>query len=54
MSTGLTPRLTPFGRVLIIVAMFVGRIGPLTFMIALTGRREPVRYGYPEEEIIIG
>jgi len=54
LSAGLTDELTIAGRVLIILAMFVGRIGPLTVLVALAGRTRALRYDYPEEHLIIG
>jgi trk system potassium uptake protein TrkH len=55
LSTGLTPDLSVPARLLIIVGMFVGRLGPLTVALALAGRhheRQLVRY--PEESVSIG
>ncbi|MBN1491777.1 MAG: hypothetical protein JXA69_17825 [Phycisphaerae bacterium] len=54
LSTGITPSLTRAGRLLIILAMFAGRIGPLTLLVALARRQRSVRYDYPEEQPIIG
>ncbi len=54
LSTGLTPRLTTAGRMVIMLAMFAGRIGPLTLLGALGGQVSPVRYEYPEEQVVIG
>jgi len=54
LSMGLTPELTPFGRVLIMLAMFTGRLGPVTMLAALTSRSKPVRYAYPTEPVSIG
>ena len=54
LSTGLTPRLTSLGKVVIILAMFAGRLGPLTFLIAVAGQRREVRYEYPHEHVVIG
>jgi trk system potassium uptake protein TrkH len=54
LSTGLTPDLTHAGRIVIAVAMFIGRLGPLTIALALAGRYRPVRFRYPEEAISIG
>ncbi len=51
---GITPQLTTVGRVVIIVAMFAGRLGPLTVLIALAGRVQAARYEYPEEHVVIG
>jgi trk system potassium uptake protein TrkH len=54
LSTGLTDELTVPGRLVIILAMFVGRLGPLTVLIALAGRPSSADYEYPEEQPIIG
>ena len=54
LSTGLTPRLTLPGRVIIMLAMFAGRVGPLTLLVALAHEATPARYEYPEEEPVIG
>lgn len=54
LTTGLTPRLTDIGQALIIAAMFIGRLGPLTLLIALAGQERSARYEYPEESVIIG
>jgi len=53
LSTGVTPLLNAFGRVLIIVTMFVGRVGPLTLFVAMQGRMEQVRYAYASENVAI-
>lgn len=53
LSAGATSELTPAGRAIIIAAMYVGRIGPLTLVLAI-GRREARKYEYPEEGIMIG
>lgn len=54
LSTGLTDELSIAGRIVVILAMFVGRIGPLTVLIALAGGKTSARYDYPEEQPIIG
>jgi len=54
LSLGQTPRLTLGGRYVIIGAMFIGRVGPLTLLMSLTGKTPPVRYRYPEEDVVIG
>lgn len=53
LSTGVTGKLTPIGRIVIITTMFLGRIGPLTLAIA-AGRPGPERYMYPETRVTIG
>jgi len=54
LSTGLTPALTDAGKLVIIVAMLVGRLGPLTLLAVLTFNLRPARYDYPEEVVIVG
>lgn len=54
LSKGITPELTSPGRVVIMIAMFAGRLGPLTMLIALAGRAQPARYEYPSEDVGIG
>lgn len=54
LSTGVTSGLSVAGKITIIVTMFVGRIGPLTLMLAMSGQEIAKRYEYPEESIMIG
>ena len=54
LSTGITPELTTIGKLILIVLMFIGRIGILTFILVIGGRETPPRYKYPKERIIIG
>lgn len=50
---GLTAGLSDAGRVVIMVLMFVGRVGPITLVLAM-GRKAPERYEFPEERVMIG
>lgn len=54
LTTGITRFLTDAGKLIIIAAMLIGRLGPLTLLAALTFNLKPVRYNYPEEAIIVG
>ncbi|OMP66386.1 TrkH family potassium uptake protein [Domibacillus epiphyticus] len=54
LSMGLTPELSPIGRVLIIFTMFAGRVGPLTIMYAIAIRRRPDPFRYPKGKMMIG
>ncbi|XJZ25786.1 TrkH family potassium uptake protein [Bacillota bacterium Lsc_1132] len=54
LSMGLTPDLSPIGRLIIIFAMFAGRVGPLTIAFAVTIRRNPDAFRYPKGKIMIG
>jgi trk system potassium uptake protein TrkH len=55
LSAGITGTLNAAGQAILIVAMFVGRLGPLTIAIALAARfRSSERLRYPEADINIG
>ena len=54
LSTGITPGLSPAGKVVITLLMFVGRLGPILFLSALQGFQEPLRYRWPEQNMMIG
>jgi trk system potassium uptake protein TrkH len=54
LSMGLTPELSPIGRMLIIFTMFAGRVGPLTFAFAIAMRRKPDPFRRPKGKIMIG
>lgn len=55
LSLGLTPHLTVIGKVLIIIMMFAGRLGPLTLAFTLVPVQEKKElYRYPEGKIMIG
>ena len=54
-SLGLTPHLTVFGKIVIMLVMFIGRVGLYTVMFSVMNIREkPTSFQYPTEEIIIG
>lgn len=53
-TMGLTPELTTLGKILVIILMFVGRIGPLTLAYAIKPKKNKELYRYPEGNITIG
>ncbi|MDR3189957.1 MAG: Trk family potassium uptake protein [Lactobacillaceae bacterium] len=54
-SLGLTPNLTDFGKVVIMLVMFVGRVGLYTVMFSVLNiHHKTKKYSYPTEEVIIG
>ena len=53
-STGVTPRLSPPSQFVIIVTMFIGRVGPLTLLMGLGGRHADAHYDYPDERVTLG
>ncbi len=54
LSTGLTPQLSPWGRLLITAVMFIGRTGPLTLALAVSSGKSPPLLKYPEGRIMVG
>ncbi|OWR30496.1 Trk family potassium uptake protein [Saccharibacillus sp. O23] len=54
LSLGLTPELSTFGKILIALTMFAGRVGLLTLVYALKPKKNFEKYRYPEGKIIIG
>ena len=54
-STGITGYLTPASQLVVAATMFLGRVGPLTLLIALAGRsRTTSQYQYPQERVSLG
>lgn len=54
MSSGITRDLNIFSRYIIIFLMFCGRVGSMSFAIALLEKKAPPPITYPEENIMIG
>lgn len=54
MTTGITRSLSAVSRIIIIMLMFLGRVGSLSFGLALAERRENARIVDPVERILIG
>jgi trk system potassium uptake protein TrkH len=54
LSTGITGDLSNTGKILIMILMFIGRLGPLTIGYALVFGNKPQNYTYAEERIMIG
>ena len=54
LSLGITPQLSKAGKVIIILTMYIGRIGLLTFLYAFSLRRAHGRFSYVEEAVMIG
>jgi trk system potassium uptake protein TrkH len=55
LSTGITATLSPAGKLLLVLLMFAGRLGPVTVALA-AGRRASgrVRFRYAEENVMVG
>lgn len=53
-TTGVTQELSSIGKIIIMIMMYCGRVGPLTVALALTNRKKKIDYKYPEGKILIG
>jgi trk system potassium uptake protein TrkH len=51
--TDITPYLSRGGKLLIILNMFIGRVGSLTLLLSLKTRPEKVEFHYPEERLML-
>jgi trk system potassium uptake protein TrkH len=54
LSAGITADLPPAGVLLLVVLMFLGRLGPLTVASALAAQERSRRYDRPEERTVVG
>lgn len=54
LSTGITGDLSSVSKCVLMVLMFIGRVGLISFIIMMSGNREPAKYHYPKESIQIG
>ncbi len=54
LSLGVTSDLSPLSQILIIVTMFIGRLGPMTFALALGEKKIKQSLRYPKENILVG
>ena len=51
---GITADLSNLGKVIIIFLMYLGRVGPLTLVFAISETKIKTTYSYIEEKISIG
>lgn len=54
LSMNFTYKLTIFGKILIILSMFIGRIGAITLLMSLATSKNNANVKYPYEKIMIG
>jgi trk system potassium uptake protein len=54
LSTGITGQLGSAGQLVLILLMFVGRLGPVTLASALALRQRPILFEFPKERPLIG
>ncbi|CAG9608569.1 TrkH family potassium uptake protein [Pseudoneobacillus rhizosphaerae] len=54
LSLGITSELSSVGKMIIILLMFIGRVGMLSFLFIIGSKRNVPNYHYPKERVIIG
>ena len=54
LSSGITSTLSQWGQLILVVAMFVGRLGPFTIGIAMAQQSSVDRYRFAHERVTIG
>lgn len=56
LSLNFSPRLTSIGRIVILLTMYIGRVGPLTLAFAFAQKqlRNNTSVKYPEDKVLIG
>lgn len=54
LTLGLTPNLSVIGKVIIMITMYLGRVGAMTVVLALANRKRKNTYRFPEDKILIG
>lgn len=54
LSRGITPSLSIPGKLIIIVTMFAGRVGPLSLAVAISKQANQAGIRYPEEKVLVG
>lgn len=54
LSLGITPELSVLGKIVIIITMYVGRLGPLTIALAVLLKKREEHYRLPPGKIMIG
>jgi trk system potassium uptake protein TrkH len=53
LSVGATAQLDEIGKIIIIISMLAGRVGPLTFILLLMKRNSKQKWKTPEEDVFI-
>ena len=56
LTLGITPNLSNFGKIIIAITMFIGRLGPVTMALAfsLKQRKHTGDIKLPEERVLVG
>lgn len=54
LTLGVTDDISNLTKIILMILMFIGRVGLISFIIMIGGRKEPKKYHYPKERIQIG
>ncbi len=55
LTLGVTPTLSAIGKIVIILCMFFGRLGPITIAVAFATKNDDGKiFNYPQENVIVG
>lgn len=54
LSMGLTTKLTVAGKCIVTMLMFIGRLGPILFLVAIQNLQKERFFSWPEENLLIG
>ncbi|MBE9207829.1 ATPase [Nostoc sp. LEGE 06077] len=54
LSTGITASISIAAKLILIITMYIGRVGVLLLMSAVLGDPRPTRIHYPEENLLVG
>lgn len=54
LSTGITAGLSDIGKLVIIMSMYIGRVGTLTLALAISTRAPSTAYKYPDAHLAVG
>lgn len=54
LSKNLTPHLSTIGKLIVILTMYIGRVGPITMAVGFHVKGKKALLEYPEEEVLVG
>ena len=53
LSRGITGSLTDASKIIVLITMFLGRVGMITFLMAIIKKTNNTKYRYPTEDLLI-
>ncbi|MCY6482767.1 TrkH family potassium uptake protein [Clostridium aestuarii] len=54
LTLGLTPNLSAIGKIVVAITMYIGRVGALTLILALSNKKNGSAIKYPDGKILVG